>query len=268
MKISVFEYNHYRDYLKVRLATHGPSRGMRSRLAEACTTKPAFISQVLSGGIDLSPEHIPPTNELLGHTEDEAHFFTLLALEARAGTPKLERYYRRQLQDILEKRSIFLERVKIKDTVSPTDQALYYSQWFYPAIHALSGVPLFQTRESISERLDLPLALVSRSLEELIGMGLIEKKGGRFIMGKKRIHLEKNSPWVSLFHSHFRTRAIQRLIAPDPGDLHFTTGMSISKTLAEKIRKKMLDVLAQFEPEIADAKEEDLYALNIDLFRF
>ena len=268
MKSGVFDYKHYRDYLNMKLAKHGPSRGMRSRLAEFSGTNPAFISQVLAGEINLSLEHIPPTNELLGHTEEESHFFTLLVLHARAGTPKLEIYFRKQIQEILEKRTVFLERVKIKDTVSTTDQALYYSQWYYVAIHTLSGVPQFQTREGISERLDLPLPLVSKAIETLIGMGLIEKKGGRFIMGKKRIHLEKNSPWVSVFHSHFRTRAIQTLVTPDPVDLHFTTAMSISKSLAEKMRKRMLDVLAEFEPEIADAKEEDLYALNVDLFRF
>ena len=163
---------------------------------------------------------------------------------------------------------MFLERVNIADAVSISDQAVYYSQWYYLAIHVLVGIPQFQTREAISERLNLPLATISKALDELVAMGLVERKSGRYQMGKKRIHLAKNSPWINQLHANFRHRAVHRLAAPEQNDLHFSLGMSISKSLYKDYRGRLLDLVTEFESKIVESKEEEFYAINIDLFKF
>lgn len=267
-KSGVFDFKHYRDYLKVRLTTSGPNRGLRAKLAAKMGTVPSFISRVLAGDLDLSPEHIPPVNQLLQHTAEESHYFTLLVLEARAGTKDLENYYLDQMRELKEKRNVFLERVKVSEKVSNADQAKYYSHWHFSVIHMLVALPAYASREAISKRLDLPLAAVSSALEELIGMGLVENKGGRYGIGKKRIHLEKNSPWIAQLHSHYRQRALYRLAAPEKSDLHFTLAMGVSKEFIEEYRKRILDLVTEFESKMLAAKEEEVYALNIDLFRF
>lgn len=268
MKINVFDYQHYRDYLKVRLSTTGENRGLRARLAELTRTTPAFISKVLSGGIDLSPEHIPHLNKLLEHTKEESHFFTLLTLDARAGNRELKAYYQDQLNEFREKRNHFLERVKISDKVSAADHAKYNSQWYYTALHLLAGIPAYQTREAMSRRLQLPMTVVSKALEELMSMGLIEAKGSKLIIGKKRIHLDKNSPWITQLHTLFRQRVIHQLAAPDESDFHFSIAMGVSKSFMNEYKKRMIDLITEFEAKMIEAKEEELYALNIDLFRF
>jgi len=268
MKINVFDCKHYRDYLKVRLSTTGENRGLRARLSELTHTTPAFISKVLSGGIDLSPEHIPPTNKLLEHNQEESHFFTLLVLEARAGTKDLEHYYREQLNEFRERRNHFLERVKISEKVSFSDQAKYYSQWYYLPLHLLCGIPGFQNKEAMCERLKLPTPIVSKALEELLAMGLIETKGSKFVIGKKRIHLEKNSPWITQLHQNFRNRANQQISISNNNDLHFSIGMGVSSEFILEYRKRIVDLVAEFESKMINSKEEDLFALNIDLFRF
>ena len=267
-KNTVFEYKNYLDYLKVKLATRGASRGMRSRLAESTQTKPAFISKVLAGGINLSPEHIPPTNALLAHSPEEAHFFTLQVLKARAGTKTLEAYYEDQIKIILEQRNQFLNRVNIQERVSHADQVIYYSQWYYLAIHVLVSIPQFQTREAISHRLEIPLPVVSKAISDLESMGLVEKKSGRYIAGKKRIHLPKDSPLVSTLHHQFRQRAVQKIALPSTNDFHFSFGMSISKNLFDEYRGRILDLIAEFEEKMTHVKDEEFYALNIDLFKY
>lgn len=268
MKNTVFECKHYRDYLGVRLSTTGENRGLRRKLAEKLYVQPAFVSRVIAGDVDFSMEHVPTINEFLSHSEEEGHFFTLLVSQARAGTPALEKYYGGQIKGVLERRNEYMERVKAAELVTTSDQAVYYSQWYYLAIHVLVGIHQFQTREAISERLGLPLSLVSRTLDELAGMGLVDKKGGRYVMGKKRIHLAKNSPWISNFHTHFRHRAIGQLAAPAQEDLHFSMAMSISTKLFSEYRKRFLELVAEFESKMLESKDEELFALNIDLFRY
>lgn len=267
MKTTVFEYKHYRDYLKVKLSTTGASRGIRTKLAEKTRTHPAFISKVLSGANDLSPEHIPPTNELLGHTSEEAHFFTLLVLQARAGTQELKKYYQTQIQEILLKRNEFLERVKIEGKVAVADQSIYYSKWYYLAIHILVNIPKYQTREAIAERLKLSLNTVSKATEALIKMGLIESKNGKFIIGKKRIHLDKHSPFIGQLHGNARAHALSKIAEGEDYDLHFSIGFTMSKKLYDEYRSRLLDLVTEFEKKFIEDEPDDFFCLNIDLFK-
>ena len=267
MKNTIFEYKHYRDYLKVKLATTGANRGLRTKLAEKTRTHPAFISKVLSGANDLSPEHIPPTSELLGHTPEESHFFALLVLHARAGTSELKKYYQTQIQEILRKREEFLERVKIEDKLPASDHTLYYSKWYFIAIHILVSISKYQTRETIAERLKLSLNTVSKATEALTKMGLIEAKNAKFIIGKKRIHLEKDSPWIMQMHTNARAHALQKIADGVENDLHFSGGFTMSKKLFEEYRSRLLDVVTEFEKKFDDDEPEDFFCLNIDLFR-
>lgn len=266
MKNSVFEADHYRTYLKHRLAVTGASRGLRSRLAEKIRTQPAFISMVLSGDNDLSPEHIPPTNELLGHSPEEAHFFTLLVFQARAGTKELREYFQAQLTEILSKRTEFLNRVQMKDTLKLSDQTLYYSRWYYLAIHVLVSLAKYDTREALAERLKLPLAKVSKAVDELVSMGLVAVNKGKLGTGKQRIHMDKRSPLIGQLHTNFRNQAIQSLQNEQPNDLHFSLGFTMSHKLFKEYRARLLDVVTEFEQRFLEDDPEEFFCLNIDFF--
>lgn len=264
---TVFDFKNYREYLKTRLGTSGPTRGLRSKLALKIQTRPAFVTQVLTGITDLSPEHIPATSELLGHTEEEFHYFTVLVLYARAGNHALKNYYDKQITEILVKRKNYLDRIKPSETISVADQSLYYSQWLYQAIHVLSSIPDYQTKEAMSTRLLLPIGIIGDAIDKLLHMGLLEQKGKRYFMGKKRIYLRKDSPWISNLHTHLRHRALYSLAAPDRDDLHLSQMMSLSKEDYDEFRKRLLILMEEFEPVIAKSKEEELYSFGMDLFK-
>ena len=267
-KASIYDFTRYQDYLRLRLATKGESRGLRRKLADATGTRPAFISRVLSENVHFALEHAPAINEFLNHTEEEAHFFNLLLLKGRSGNRELEKYFGDQISKILEKRAVFIERVKAGDAVSASEQALYYSKWYYLAIHVLVVLPQFRTRETIARRLGLSATTVSKALEDLIRMGLIQAKGTQFQTGRKRIYLAKDSPWISNLHTHFRQRAMSRIADPSPEDLHFSAAMSISREVFEEYRKRLLDLLSEFDARIQDSPEEEMFAVNVDLFRY
>ncbi len=265
---SIFDFGHYRDYLKLRLATTGESRGLRTKLALKTGTQPAYISRVLSGELDFALEHAPVIHELLGHTDEEAHFFMLLLSHSRSGTVPLRAYYQKQIDATLEKRKQFLSRVKETDSIPISDQAQYYSRWYYLAIHVLVGIPQFQTRDAIAERLKLSVATVGRALEDLQKMGLVEMKGAKYLVGKKRIYLQKDSPWISNLHTHFRNRVIQKISEAEPDDLHFSAAISVSKKTFQEYRKRLLDLMSEMDEKIADSKDEEMYAISFDLFRY
>jgi hypothetical protein len=99
-------------------------------------------------------------------------------------------------------------------------------------------------------------------------MGLVQGKGNHFFAGKKRIYLGKDSPWISNLHTHFRQRAMSRIADPSPEDLHFSAAMSVSREVFDEYRKRLLDLISEFDAKIQDAPEEEMYALGVDLFRY
>ncbi len=236
-------------------------------MASRLNTKPAFISQVLSGKNDFALEHCPLISEILGHTSDEAHYFILLVLYARAGSKLLEEHFKLQIDEILVKRRNLLERIKSTDVLNKTDQALYYSQWHYSAIHLLTSIPEFQSKTAIARRVNLSLTIVSEAVNELVKMGLLSEKSGKYQMTSKRILLNKSSPWITQMHTHYRLRSIHKLTEPMKDDFRYSLGVSLSKKDFESIREKLLRLLEELDPQMRASSEEEAYCLLVDFFQ-
>jgi len=263
----IYDFKDYRSYLKIKLATSGETRGLRTRVASLLNTKPSFVTQVLSGKNNLTPEHCPIINEMLGHNLDESHFFILQVLHARAGTRALEDFYSSQIIEVLDKRKNISERLKTSETLSPAHQAIYYSKWQYAAIHLLSSIPQFQSISSIAQRLKLSTSMISEGVEKLIELGLLSIENGKLKITEKRILLKKDSPWISQMHSNYRLRAIDSFSEPLKNDFHYSMGVSLSKKDYEKIREKILHWIEDLDPLIRESKEEEAYCILIDLFQ-
>ena len=263
----VFNYETYKDFLKDRLQTTGESRGIRSRLARHLNCQTSFISQALRETGNFSLEHLISIGEFLNLSEDERHFFMLLAQKDKAGSQELRRYYEKQISEIREKRSQVKERIKVEKGLSEKDHQTYYSQWYYSAVHIAVAIEGLQTKEAIIARLGLGPKVVSEVFVFLTEKGLVEEDQGFYKIGKARIHLDKNSPMIYKHHTNWRLQAIRALERQSPDDLHYSSILAISRDDALKIRDILLQALENIEPVVAPSKEEDLFSLCMDLFK-
>lgn len=118
----------------------------------------------------------------------------------------------------------------------------------------------------MSDFLNLPVEIVSQVLSFFVRRGFAEQKGNEFFAGETRIHLPEDSPLVSRHHANWRMKAITSLDDKRPNDLHYSLVMSLSEEAAEKIRTILLQSVQEIEPVLKVAKDETVYALNIDLF--
>ena len=113
-KHSVFEYWDFKDYLSKRFSTTGNARGTRIKFAAMIHASPSYVSKIVTGKIKLALEHVPVINEILQHDEAESDFFMQLVLYSQAGTKKLELYFKKNLEVILEKRRVTAEWIPDK----------------------------------------------------------------------------------------------------------------------------------------------------------
>ena len=263
---SVFAFTDYRAYLARALPTAGAGRGGRARLAGVLRCQSAYISRVLKGLANLSPEQAVAASEFLGQTEAEADYFLLLVHYARAGSKELEARYLRQILAIQKKRELVSERVQAKAGLTQAQQIIYYSAWQYAAIHVLLLNSEFQTRTAIAVRLQLPPATIAKSLDFLVDAGLAAEKNGRFHSLESRIHLGKDSPLLSKMQTNWHMRAIHALDRDSRRDLFYCGPISTSRKDAEKIRAILLGAIEQSEKVVRGSGDEIANCIILDLF--
>lgn len=268
--MNLFEFKHYTDYLRALFDAPDAEKGMRSRLADALGCQTSFVSQVLSGRLHFSLEHALQIALFLNLNRDETEYFILLVQKAKAGTQNLQKYFENQLANhlaiTLKKRELVKERIGIQGELSEKDQTLYYSAWWYMAIHIFVALPGLNTKKALIQRLNLPVKNIESALKFLTRCGLIFEKKGIYQIGKTRIHLGTDSPLLSRHHVNWRIKAIEAAERVQSQDLQYSALLGISKVDAQKIKTLMLDLIQKSEPMIARSKEEAPYVMLMDFF--
>lgn len=264
--IQLYEFIDYKIYLKKALNYRLKSqKGVRSRLAEAISCRSGYITQVLEGAANLSLEQADFTSQFLGHTDEESEYFLLLVIYERAGTKQLKGKIEKQIRRNQELHLNLKNRFKV-NIISEESQMILYSSWQYLAILTLIGVPKFQSKESLSEYLQLPLKRISEIFETLEQHGLISFKNGRYFPEINRTHLGKDSPMISKHHINWRLKAIQSIEKQVDADLHYSSVVSLAVKDVPIVKERLIKALEETSTIISPSKEECVFSLCMDFF--
>ncbi|OFZ80190.1 MAG: hypothetical protein A3K03_04660 [Bdellovibrionales bacterium RIFOXYD1_FULL_44_7] len=268
-KNDIYDYDNYKEYLLSDIHRRpGRGHGFRSRMAEAAGCRVAFISQVLNGNLQLNMEQAEAINQLLGHSSDESDFFLLLVQYGRAGTHHLRNRLKSQIDKLRQKRLVLKDRVDIKTSLDLVAQTTYYSSWHYAAVHILTSIAGYQTKEAVAGYLRLPVKKVSDVLDFLCSVGLVRVEAGQFKLGVARIFLGNDSPMILRHHSNWRMRAIESLDRNLESDVHLSTIMSFSKKDLLRLKEQVIKGIEQTRSQARDSvPEEEIYCFCVDFFR-
>lgn len=265
--MQLFEFKNYRLFLKQQFSPTGTGRGQRGILAEFLNCQASFLTQVMTEKSHLSLEHAIRTCEFLKFDEIESDYFMLLVQKSKSGSQKLEEHFEKKLNLIKEKRRQINTRIGVKTELSVEDQMIYYSVWYYSAIHILTSIPMFSNAESIAKVLNLDLLTIKKALQFLQEKGFVKIHNGKYSIGSRRIHLPQTSAMLPRHHSNWRTQTMVAIDNPKENDLHYTAVLSLSEKDVLVLREKILKLLEEFEPVITESKEETIAILLFDLFK-
>lgn len=266
-RMQVFDFNDYRVFLKTSFSGTGSGRGKRGKLADFLFCQPSFLTQVLMRKAHLSLEHALKVCDYLHFTDVETQYFMLLVQKDKAGSEKLEIFFHDKILKMLEKRKSVSKRLKIETVLSADEQMIYYSVWYYSAIHIVCALPSIKTAEDIAEHLQLDIMIVKLALSFLEEKGFIKLLNGSYEIGSRRIHLKKGSAMLPRHHANWRMKAISRLDVEKRDDLHYTAVLGISKSDYKLLHEKILQLLEEFEPIVRDTKDEVETIMLLDLFK-
>lgn len=135
----IFPENDYKEYVKKALIEKG--HGSRLKLAHAINCHSAYITLVLNKEAHFSIEQALEVSAFFNHTQDEEEFFLLLLQLAKAGSKRLKDFTKKKINKIREARALVSNRIKDTEELDVSTQAIYYSRWYYAAIHVLVTIP-------------------------------------------------------------------------------------------------------------------------------
>jgi uncharacterized protein (TIGR02147 family) len=265
----ISDYLDFRDYLKARVkAMPRGGRGEFRKLAQAIGIHTTTLSQIIQGSKPISLEHAAGVCEYFGLSSFDTRYFLLLVQYDRAGSEKLRKLLREQLDELKKQSQELARRLPTESQLTFEQNAVFYSNWFYSAIRILSSIEGYQTPEAIAERLKLPRQAVNQALEFLLSTGLCSQEHGRLAPGAKYTHIAANSPLVSRHHGNWRTKAMERHPSLGPQEIAYTAPMSISKKDAQELRKRIVAFIEEFQKTRAASDPEVAFCLAIDFFEF
>jgi hypothetical protein len=128
------------------------------------------------------------------------------------------------------------------------------------------SIPEFQSVTAISQRLRLPPSLVKGVVEFLEDSGIVHKEKRGYNISKKRVHLERESDFIQHHHINWRSQALQSVEKNLVTDMHYSTTFSLAESDFPKIKEIFLKAIEDTRSIIRPSKDEELYAITLDVF--
>lgn len=82
----VYEATNYKEFIDAKIISYRMVRGYKTKLAKAAGFSPSFLSQVIHGHVELTPEHALRLAQFWEMDEKETDYFMLLVDHSRAGS--------------------------------------------------------------------------------------------------------------------------------------------------------------------------------------
>lgn len=265
---SIFGYKNFRKFIRDSFRSRAKNGfGEATKLATALRVNNTFISQVLRGDKNLSPEQALATAAHFNLNELETEFFLLLTQMDRAGDKTYRAFVEKKIAKLRGDASELVNRVKHDTTISEENQAIYYSDWIYSVIRLSTFLPHLKTVDALADCYRIPIGKVKSVVEFLLQNGLLQLERGELKPGFNSTHLDSQSPWIKAHHSNWRHKALHDISVAGTESLHYSAPMTLSLADAEKVRELLVSSINRVDEILEPSPSEKLYCLCLDWFQ-
>jgi uncharacterized protein (TIGR02147 family) len=264
--MNIFIFNTYKEFLRAYIEEH-KQKGLISRLANDCGCDRTYLSQVLNGKADLTPDHMTQMCDRLGFGEVDSRYLLLLLLRDRSSSPTARKSFALKLETLKRQNAVLTKKILSREKpagVTEKMRTLYYSSWLYGAVHILTSVPEYQTVYALSQKLQVSPHAMTKLLKELLEMGVVKREGERYLHQGADIYLPRNSPQSHAHHLNWRLRAVERAMLAE--DVHYTVSFSVSREDVDKLRDQVLKLIEEQRKVVRESGTEVAVTFCCDFY--
>ena len=264
--MNVFDFDDYKLLVRSALGEFPKQgHGQLSRIAERLGVAPTLISQIVSGEKDFTEDQACAVAEHLGFNTKEIYYFVLLVQHSRAGH-SLRKVLSKQILEF-KKDSVQLKgHFTAAQEMSYSQQAAFYSDWVFSAVHALSSIPGCDSAKSFHTKLGAPLNRIVSAVDFLLQTGLCVKRDGKIEVGPNSTFVPSDSPLAIRHHQNWRQKALEVMDQGSEDDFFYTGSMTISEVDFIAVRRELVKLIKGVSTKIEKTTPQKLACLNIDLF--
>ena len=258
----------YHDYLEIILHQRQSLGLKKADLAKVMGCQAAYLSQALRGRVDLTEEHLQRLASHLELSDFDTEYLLLLLRLAKAGTEKLKFHLEKLRQNMLNAAEELAPRLGANDKQKSFEALSYYtSSWIPSAIHVATSCEGFQSVKTIAERFGLEIGAVQTHLQALAKHGLVGLEDNKWKYQGGSIHIGKDSSFDHQMQIAKRLLAIQKMPFRKDKDLHYSVTFGTDQATVLRLRSLLLDAIESLHKQVEPSPSEDVYSVNVDLFR-
>lgn len=255
--------NDYRNWLGAELKRRqrvNPSYSLRG-FALALELSPSFLSKVLAGKKNLSPQKAVQVAEQLQLSDAERSHFIRWVQEQSAGESVREAL---EWQPESEGRAESAARLEL-------DSFQVISDWHHYALRELVETRGFRAEPVwIAARLGIRSEEASDALERLIRLGMIRREGGKWRKADALVFTPSGTPSSALRHHHSQMiQKAREALESQPVSERDITGITIPTDPArvDAVREEIKRFRRRMTKLLESSRPSEVYQLNIQLFR-
>ena len=267
--MNIFDFERYQDFLEAYQRSHAKrGHGLLSRWAKQLSVSTTLLSQIFRGHKLMSLEIAEALARSFELSPSETDYLLLLTELERAGTRSLKAHFKMKCKEAQNAARFMKNRVHEITELSGEAKAQYYSSWIYAGVRNLLACPDTKSIEALATRLHLPRVAILEVFEFLIRNALLVESAEGWVIGPASTYIPSDSPLVANHHQNWRLKAISQLSARTPEDLYYTSPMSLSESVAKKIRTDLVAMIESIHKKTDPSDSEVVRCLNIDWFEY
>lgn len=261
----VFDYINYQDFILDILQARRPKL-KQNQLAQAAGCQPAYLTRVLKKEADLSVDQLLGIADYLDLPQDDVDFLIQLLMMSKSASAKGKNYFKKQIDVKIKRQNSLDDKMKGKKQLQDEVKNYYYSSWIISAIHVATSIPEYQTKANLKKALNISNERLTEILDFLKENKLIVYKEDKYALETTNVFLKKDDNFINRHHQNWRIRAMQSLESVEEEDFHYSTVYSISSDDVLKIKKNLIEQVANIMKIVEPSKEEKIFALTMDFF--
>lgn len=263
----IFNYKDYRTFLSNYIAELPKNgRGEINRIARHAGIHPSLLSQVLSESKNLGLEQAQLVCEYLDLTAPETEHFILMVQYQRAGSVKLQNYFKAKLHASQQASIELGQHVRQDKSLSDEEKSIFYSHWHYMAVWLFTSIKEGKTLDEVSAWFKISREHASEILQFLSKTELCLFENEKYKMGSQSIHLSRTSAHLVRHHTNWRLRAIEACDKISADEMMFTAPLSLSLADFKKIRSRFTEIIKEITDIAIESEAQALACFNLDFF--
>jgi plasmid maintenance system antidote protein VapI len=272
MRKSLLEHNDDRAALRQRAEewkAAAPGATYQS-LAKACRVQKAYLSRVLQEKAELTADQLFLACEHLGIAGSEREYLTVLHAYCRSDVAARRRQLAAQLAALRERDKETIGHVAATPVEGSELERLapLFLDPEVQLVHLHLMIERYRLEpKAVAAALGLTAERLEKILELLRRLGLIAVGADGVLATRAAMHLPVDSPLFRPYRTLLRQRALARQEQlPEKTGYSLSLLFSATRGVEATLRRRILELLAELEPEVRAAPSEEVFFFGVDLF--